>query len=326
MKATAKFLALLLVCIVAIIAFGGCALQTSTLEIPPQWITPTFTVPEHFDWETNTKLVNNGRWSEVCILSSTPMEIFHSSIKWRSKNIAIAKYLGMTDVYNTNYVEHYFELIEPMKGYFGESTFTVVALQNKEYENAIFWNHEYLEVPYKKGENCVVFLEKSEDVFDGLTYFFASVFIPLDENNQIRDVHVWRGKVDIGCTTIDELKAYLRQHTTLDILDPSHTTSTKLEDTVHIAQNIYRVTVVEKTDIQYGKGSYSATVTEVLRGQPDNRDKTNFIWYQNGVQIGKEYVIFTDTERSIVSQAHGIIPVEDVKRMEQVYKILVLNR
>ena len=332
MKTTVKLLAALLVCISIAAIFGGCAYETmegtlrATATKKPQLVpTSTFTVPVQFNPETNKKVLYDGRRAGMDICGGayrTPMETMHDSLQGNCTNIAIAKYVGMTDLYKTHYVEHHFELIEPIKGHFGVSTFMVQALQNKEYATSVYWMDSYVEVPYKPGENCIVFLDKYENVFDDPIYSYASVYIPLDENNKLKGVYVAQGKVDIGCTTIDELKAYLQQYTTLDIPGPSYATSTKLKDTVHIAQNIYRVTPYEKDKSKNSREVCFVTVVEVLKGNPADQDRTAFLWYENEMEIGKEYIISMGPAGSIVSQAHGVIPMADAKRAKEVYKIL----
>ena len=324
MKTTARILALLLLCIVVIGIFSGCTPQMGAIPTPPQWPTPTFTVPLSVDWET-TKVVNNGVDISTHGTVYTLMEALHYSLQWHCSNIAIAKYVGMTDLYHTGSVEHHFELIEPIKGYFGERTFTVRALQDKEYATRIYWSAGYEEIPYTAGENCIVFLDRYEDAFEAPEYYFASIYIPLDENNKLKGVYILRGKVDIGCTTVDELKTYMQQYTTLNVLGPSYTTSQKLKDTVHIAKNVYRVTQVEVEKLGDGLALYSATVAEVLKGEVPERGTIRFVWHPDAVESGKEYIISMGSvmdARSIVSPAHGIIPIEDVRRVKLVYGIL----
>ena len=171
MKQQSRFLVAVLACfiLVAMLLLPGCTSAAQNAEKTPEKL--LFTVPGEIDYKTNTKKLFYGR--EVCRMDTiVPLDVFYDLLENYCHSIVIAKYKGIEDIYKTLYVHHKFELIEVIKGDFTESEISVKASHNKEYEDAIYLNEDYIQNPYKQGENCIVFLQKSDRLLVYNTYEF----------------------------------------------------------------------------------------------------------------------------------------------------------
>ena len=288
-----------------------------------------FTVPGEIDYATNEKPIFNG--PEISRMDMKPLEMFYYLLENYCNSIVIAKYKGMEDEYKTYYAFHNFELIEVIKGDFSEEEFQISAPQNKEYEDAIYTHDNYMEKPYKKGENCIVFIKKSDRILYGVEYNFCGIFVSLDINNEIEIIQVADNTIDIGLKTIDEFKTHLGQYIPLDepgvVIGRPYTTSDKLEDAFEIAENVYRIRPTKKKYPFDDKIYYQCDILEILKGEKPLYPPIDVVWYDGAMETGREYIILSSSGiNMLVSEAHGYIPIEDTARVNQVYELLGIQR
>ena len=216
-----------------------------------------------------------------------------------------------------------------IKGDFAEAQFQISAPQHKVFEGRFYYHSNYVKIPYKKGENCIVFLAKHNRILYGIEYVFSGIYMCLDANNQIDVVQVENDILDVDFKTIGELKTHLQQYIPLDVPGPvtgwPYTTSDKLEDAVQVAYSVYRIKPIEKLTPFEDKVYYKYLILEVLKGLRPYHGNTLFttVWYNAQMETGKEYIVLTDMAfTAFVSKAHGVIPMEDTQRVNTVYELL----
>ena len=313
----------LLMYILALLLLAGCTPIAQNSKNAAGEL--NFTIPSEIDHATNTKPIFYG--PEISRMDMKPLDMFHYLLETSSNSIVIAKYKGMEDEYKTHFAFHNFELIEVIKGDFDEKEFQISAPQNKEYEDAIYIHDNYIEKPYKKGENCIVFIRKADSILYGVEYVFCGIFISLDINNEIEVIQVADNTIDIGLKTIDELKVHLAHYIPLDepgvVIGPPYTTSDKLEDVLEVAENVYRIRPTNKKYPFDDKIYYQCDILEILKGEKPLYPPIDVLWYDGAMETGREYIILSSSGiNMLVSKAHGYIPIEDTQRVNQVYELL----
>ncbi len=313
-----KHIKIYLIGIVLILLFSGC-----TNEITPSNIEQKNEMPNYE--ETNNNVENNNGYSYDFSLGE-PLsidEVIEKSYFILKCNFVSTEKVNKQDSFGI----YTFEFIDAIKGNFDAKKISVTIYDfdafNEKDENIFTVGNEY-----------VLCLQKSDNIFHGISYTLFSGLCMRLENSKILGVYQ-RGKLleKTGIDTIESLKSKsslivkaLENNNEEYMSGHKYTLSSDSEEIVKTSSFIVEAKIVENTTPNGVSEKVEEFKCETIKSYKGSIQDSFFVLVNaNSVNVGDEYLLLLEClggSSYVISSNYSCIPVSDTETYEEYMKYI----